>query len=386
MVYNLRAQGLEGDVLIVAPRDQNQLLIEASQARDGAGGRGGDGVVVIPDAVLLPHQLDPVLHAAEAPGDGPDILGADPVPYRQDGGHVVFHVMDAGQQDIGLIQDLLQGLPLAPDDAVPEKDALLRLRQPGELQHPAPGLGDKGMGDRVVPVQDQNVVRLLVEIQVLLGGHVLLHILVDIQVVGGEVGDDGGVGAVGEVHQLEGGQLQHHQIRGLHFVRLIQQRGADVAPQPDPEALLFQQLGDQRGGGGLPVGAGDGDDLRGADGEEGLHLGGDHRAGVPQGFDLRGIRVQARGAEHHVAGKAVQIALPQVKLRAVGFQPEDFGVQLLPGRLVAAGDVAPIAQQQPYQGAVADAHAQHQDPFVFQIVEEFFQPCHAVHHIFIVQI
>ena len=91
--HDLRPQGLEGNVLVIAAGNQNHLLGKAPQARRGAGGRGGDGVVVEPDSVLDPDQLDPVLHAPEGPGHRPDVLVGDPVPHRQDGGHVVFDVM-----------------------------------------------------------------------------------------------------------------------------------------------------------------------------------------------------------------------------------------------------------------------------------------------------
>ena len=59
------------------------------------------------------------------------------------------------------------------------------------------------MGDLVVPVQDQQVFGALVQIKVFLGGDILLHIPVDVQMIRREVRDDGDVGAVGEVHELE---------------------------------------------------------------------------------------------------------------------------------------------------------------------------------------
>ena len=232
------------------------------------------------------------------------------------------------------------------------------------------------MRDRVVPIQNQNVAGLLVQIEVLLGRHVFLHILVDIQMVRRQIRDHGHVGAVGEVHQLEGGELQDDLILGADLIRLVQQRCADVAAEPDAEALLFEHLRDQRRGRGLAVGARDRDDRRGTDGEEGLHLGADDRALIPQRSDLRRIGMQARRAEYHVAGDPVQIVLPQVEPRALRFQLQDLGVQLFPRRFVAAGHVDPVAEQQPHQRSIADAHAQDQDPTALEHFKIYVQSRH----------
>ena len=72
-----------GDALVLAPGDEDDLLCKGSQARDGAGGTGGDGVVVQPDAVTGPHQLDAVLHAVEGPGKGRGWSRRAPGPPRR---------------------------------------------------------------------------------------------------------------------------------------------------------------------------------------------------------------------------------------------------------------------------------------------------------------
>ena len=225
------------------------------------------------------------------------------------------------------------------------------------------------MGEGVVHVEDQGIAGALRTIDVLLGVHVFRHVPVPVQVVGGQVGDDGDVGAQGEVHELEGAELHHGEVRRVHLLRQGQEGGADVAAQPDLPARLLQQPGDQGGGGRLAVGAGDGDDGAGAHPEEGLHLGGDLRARFAQGGELGPVRLQAGGAEDHVAGQILQIVRPCLQAAAPGLQGEHLLLQLFIGRGVAAGDVAAMLQQHAHQGPVADAQTEHQDFFAGQGIE-----------------
>ena len=373
--HDLRSERFKWNVLIVAAGNQNDLLREGAQSRDRAGGRGSDRIVIIAHAVLDPDELDPVLDPAEAAGNGTDALIRDLAADGQDGSHVVFHVMQPGKQDVGLIHQPLRGLALSPDRPVAEEDAALRLALPGELQHPALCLGNEGMRDLVVHVEDQRIVRCLVQIEVLLCGHVFRHILVDVQMVRGQIRDHRHVRTVGEVHELERRELQHDLVRRLHLVRLVQKGRADVAAQPDAVTFFFVEFRNQRGGRRLAVGAGDGCDPAGADREEGLHLGGDDGSGLAQGLDLRGVRVKTRRAEYDVARKTVQIVRPQVELRAAAFEVQDLVVQLIPGRLVAAGDVNAVVQQQTDQRTVADADAQHQNALAAQRFKIGIQSC-----------
>ena len=61
--HDLGGQRLIGDVLIVAARNEDDLLVKAAQARNGAGGAGADGIVVVEHAVQRAHRLNAVLHA-----------------------------------------------------------------------------------------------------------------------------------------------------------------------------------------------------------------------------------------------------------------------------------------------------------------------------------
>ena len=86
---------------------QGLEIVEATEYRDavaladGTAGAGGDGVVVPAHAAPLPDQLDPVLHAAEGPGEIPDSFVRHKALHRADGGHVIFHVVPSGQEDAG---------------------------------------------------------------------------------------------------------------------------------------------------------------------------------------------------------------------------------------------------------------------------------------------
>ena len=206
-------------------------------------------------------------------------------------------------------------------------------------------------------------------VNVPLGVHIFRHILMHIQMVGGQVGDNGDVGAAREVHELEGAELHHGEILRLHLLRQGQQGRADVAPQPDPASGLPEQLRDQRGGSRLAVGAGHGDDRAGAHPEKRLHLRGDLRAGLLQRRKLRPGRMQAGGAENNIALQPLQIIRPHLQAAATGLQGQDLGLQLFIGRGVAAGDVAAGLEQHAHQGPVADPQAEHQDLFARQGLE-----------------
>ena len=192
---------------------------------------------------------------------------------------------------------------------------------------------------------------------VLLGGDVLGHVLVYIQMVGRKVGDHGDVGALGHGHELEAGQLQHGAVVGAHIVRLAQQRVADVAAQPNGLAGGTQQLGDDGGGGSLAVRAGDGDDGTGADAEKDLHLAGQFRAAGHRRCELRHIGPQAGGAEDHIRVQAVQVALAQVQSAAPALQVIGLRAHLLTGALVTGGDGHALRQQTVDERCVADADA-----------------------------
>ena len=71
---------------------------------------------------------------------------------------------------------------------------------------------------------------LLIAEDVLLGRHILRHVLVDVQMVGGQIGHHGDMGAAIHGHQLEAGQLQHRPVLRLHIIRLDTAAGWPMLP------------------------------------------------------------------------------------------------------------------------------------------------------------
>ena len=69
---------VKGNVLVIAAGNQDHLLAERNAARNGAGGAGCDGIVVIAHAAQLTDQLDPVLHPPNFLAKAPDNLIGDP--------------------------------------------------------------------------------------------------------------------------------------------------------------------------------------------------------------------------------------------------------------------------------------------------------------------
>ena len=69
------------------------------------------------------------------------------------------------------------------------------------------------------------------EVEVLFGIHILLHILVHIQMVGRHIGDEGGIRAAAHRDELEAGELHHGGVLRLDLVDDGQQRRTDVAAQ-----------------------------------------------------------------------------------------------------------------------------------------------------------
>ena len=356
MPADLRPQHIIGNVLVIAPRDENHLFREAPQPRDGPAGGGSDGIIVEPDPVLYPHQLDPVLHTAEILCHLPHRLVGGDALHRRQGCHIVFNVVHPGQENVPGVQHRL-----APaQDGVPGQPDAVCLLLPGK--EPGVSVSLEGGGKRVVCVENQDAVLTLETVNILLGGNVLRHVLMDVQMVGRQVRDHRPLGRTGHVHKLKGAQLRHGVVILPHPAAPGQQGLPDIAPQPDGFTGGLQHLGNQGGCSGLTVGAGDRDGVAGADLEEHLHLRGDLRTPVPEGPDGGIVRVHARGPEHHIGLHPVQVSVPHPEGTAGFFQRQDLRIQLLPGGPVTAGHIAAEFQQQPHQRPVADPQPQHRDP------------------------
>ena len=137
-------------MLIIAAGNQQDFLGEQGQhPRNDPGGAGGDGIVVILYAAQLPDEFRPVLHAGKGLRHAADGLGLHVPPHGGDGGHVVFHVVPAGDADLA---DGQQGLAMDVDSLPVAPDAALHRGAPAE--HPAvpPHLGGEGGGNLVAGV------------------------------------------------------------------------------------------------------------------------------------------------------------------------------------------------------------------------------------------
>ena len=287
--------------------------------------------------------------------------------------------MHPGQPDVPGGQHLPAALGVGePDGPVPEVDPLLQPLPAAEEGDRPPGLLRQVPGQLVVIVEDGPVLLPLVEEDVLLGGDILPHGSVVVQVVGGQVGHYGDVGALLHGHQLEGGQLQHRKVLRLHAGHIWQQGLADIAPHIDVVSRLFQELRKDGGGGGLAVAARHTDQAAGAQAEEQLHLRGDLRPPGPGRLQGGVAGVQAGGAEDHVLIQPLQIRLPQPQPGSQALQLLRLLLHPLPLGPVAHGHVQIRPQQHPDQRRVADPHADHGDPLPPQTVEIFPDVGHGI--------
>ena len=123
----------------------------------------------------------------------------------------------------------------------------------GESQDRALRPFGKGTGDFIIGVENRPVGWSLKTKNIFLGGDILGHVTVDIQMVGGKVGDDCRVGTAFHIQQLERTEFDHCRVMGGHFVGTGEKGGADIAAKPDGFAGLFQNFGNQGGGGGFTV-------------------------------------------------------------------------------------------------------------------------------------
>ena len=268
--------------------------------------------------------------------------------------------MNARQLDIaGGHHSAFSPAVTADDGVAPQEHALFRLRLTAEIHRPVGNALALTAGNVVIEIEDGLIARLLVAEDILLGGHVLRHVLVNVQMVGRQIGQNGDMGTARHGHQLEAGQLQHRVIGGLHLPRLTQQRMADVAAHMDGAPRLLQKLRDDGSGRGLSVAAGHGDDGTGADLKEHLHLGGQHTAASHSLCQLGHIGPQTRRAENDILIQFLQIVRAKLQMCAALLQLTGQLAQLLPRPLVAGGHGDALTQQQADQRRIADTDAHH---------------------------
>ena len=260
-------------MLVVAPGDDDGLDLQGVKSRAGAGGAGADGVIDVGDAVQDAHLLQPVFHTGESHGHLTADLITDKALNSGKGGQVVEQVMLARELDLLSAHDLLLLCAVyAQDHAVFADHAPVHPVFIGKIAHRR--MGKMGVIGAVLIIKVQNQLVILVLMLKLrpLCVDIILIVLVLIQVVGGNVGDDGHIGLAVHAVELEGAELQHSDIVCHGLRNLTQPRVADVAAQMHPVPGGLQQLGNNRRCRGLSVAACHRNGLAGAEGKEHLHL------------------------------------------------------------------------------------------------------------------
>ena len=134
------------------------------------------------------------------------------------GCHIVLHVMNAGQLDIRRGHDLPLTAAIPADNIFPPQEyPFFRFALPAKVHRTVRDTLALCAGNVVIKVENRHIPCLLVPENIFLGGHVLRHILMHIQMVGRQIGDDSDMGAACHGHQLKAGQFQHGIVIGLHL-------------------------------------------------------------------------------------------------------------------------------------------------------------------------
>ena len=123
-------------------------------------------------------------------------------------------------------------------------------------------LGENGRGVIVIDASDHLAVLRRLPEKPRLDGGIIVHAAMAVDMIGRQVGQDADIRRQARRQvDLEAGHFQH--IDGLgRRRRQLQHRLADIAADLGVEAALGEDVSHQRGGGGLAVGAGDGDHRR----------------------------------------------------------------------------------------------------------------------------
>ena len=206
--------------------------------------------------------------------------------------------------------------------------------------------------------------------QVALGVDILLHILMNVQVVGGYVGHHRHLGALAHGNELKGGKLHHRVVLRLHVHHLGQQRRADVPAHMDGMALGLEHLGDQGGGGGLSVRPGDSDELRRAQVEEDLHLRSDRHPICPVLGQLRQRVGHTGGAENYILIKIMEVILAQYQIYAKVLEYPAVFPQFLETAAVPSRDYRLMLLKELHKGHMAASYAAEGDTFASYALEK----------------
>lgn len=128
------------------------------------------------------------------------------------------------------------------------------------------------MGQVIVPVEDGQVIFSLRGEDVLLCQGIFFHGLMNIQMVGGQIGKNRNIRTGRERHQLERRELQNRDIVWRYAAGFREERFSQYFLPEDGIAGILQHFGDEGGCGGLSVAASDSDDFTGTDLKKNLHF------------------------------------------------------------------------------------------------------------------
>ena len=296
-----------------------------------------------------------MLHAGKGAAHLLDGLHGHLSPDCGGSGQQILDIVQAPQLDVLLGQEGRYHAVLGHAEHVilfAQECTVVGIVQAGEPNLPALAVLLHGAADLVLVAQHGTAGRVLVEQDVAFCVDVLLHILMVIEVVGGDVGHHRDLRALVHADELEAGQLHHSHILRPDLRQHGQQGRADVAAQMYFAACGLVELGDEGGGGGLAVRAGHGHDLAGAELEEQLHLAGDHGAGG------HGVLQRLLEIAHEARGAHDDVLLPEAQIDAQlldggGVVAEIFHALFL----VAEGDVRTQLHELPDERLMADARA-----------------------------
>ena len=184
----------------------------------------------------LPHQLNPVLHAAKIPRYRIHIRVRHEPLRRAGRGHVVLDIMNARDFDVGGGHNLPA---VAVDDAVFQPNAVLRPAKPGKFLYRARRFFGKRVCDLVVHVHNELAGFALMQIHIFLRCDILGHILVHVQMIRREIRHDRDIRRLRHTHELERRELHDGNIARVHFLRPRQKRRSNVAAEPDGVARVL---------------------------------------------------------------------------------------------------------------------------------------------------
>src|SRR5690242_19271157 len=224
---------------------------------------GGLGIVEETDAVELRDEFQAVLDALEGADSFSDIGGRDAREAgRRRGCQNVFEVVRAGQRNLFPAQNVLSSCGTVEDDGVAcQASSLLHIFLAAEPENFG-RLGSVPPGCGVIGVQHGKIAGLLVFENARFGRGIGVHGAVAVEMIGSVIQEHADVGTEGgDEFELKAAEFGDGPgALGGGFDAGNQGR-ADVAGEQSGETRAAQNVFDERGRGGLAVGAGDADEF-----------------------------------------------------------------------------------------------------------------------------